>query len=335
MRTYGRPLAALTVLLVLGVSACSAPAPAPALPGVPSAGVSGGVPATTASAGATQDRAPARQYLEALANGIGGRAPGTAAEARAAAYIRETLQSDGYAVEVQQFTFGRRNPASSANVIAVKQGASSQEIVVGAHYDAVDKSDGGSDGADDNASGVAALLALAHQLRGVETPYTIRLVAFGAEEADDMYGSQFFVANLSVAQRTSIVAMINLDCLAVGDIAYVYGDATTLREWTRAAAAQAGFRLDTRPVSDLHEDSDYYAFQEAGVSFLYFEATNWDLGDRDGFTQVDPRYGDEGAIIETPYDNLAYLDATFPGRVDERLNLFGTLLRRITTDFHG
>lgn len=272
-----------------------------------------------------------RQHLTALAQGIGARPPGSAKEAEAAAYVKAQLEQYGYAVETQPFEFRerRRGTAASANVQAVKAGALAEEIVVGAHYDSV--ADG--QGADDNASGVAALLGLAEQLRGVDTHYTIRFIAFGAEEANDLYGSQHAVAQLDAAERARIVAMINLDSLVSGDIAYVYGDAAPLRDWTVRAASQAGFDLQTRPVSDLHEDSDYYSYQEAGIPFLYFEATNWNLGDRDGFTRVDPRYGDDGEIIHTPYDRLDYLDATFPGRVDHLLSLYGTLLYGIATQY--
>ncbi len=53
----------------------------------------------------------------------------------------------------------------------------------------------------------------------------------------------------------------------------------------------------------------------------------------DGWTQVDPQYGDEGYIWHTPFDNLEYLDATFPGRVNEHLNIFVSALFAITTEF--
>jgi acetylornithine deacetylase/succinyl-diaminopimelate desuccinylase-like protein len=51
-------------------------------------------------------------------------------------------------------------------------------IVVGAHYDTVP----GSPGANDNATGVAAVLALARRFAGRPRPRTIRFVAFVNEE---------------------------------------------------------------------------------------------------------------------------------------------------------
>ena len=293
------------------------------------------VPAPTrarVSSGSTTvvSHSTARQHLTALADGIGARPPGSPQEARAAAYVREQLERSGYAVETQPFEFrSSRSTATSANLQAVKAGAVAEEIVVGAHYDSVD--DG--EGADDNASGVATLLALAEQLRGVDTHYTIRFIAFGAEEANDLYGSQHAVAQLDAVERDRIHAMINLDSLVSGDIAYAYSDAAPLLDWTVRAATEAGFDLQTRSVRDLHDDSDYYSYQSVGIPFLYFEATNWNLGDRDGFTRVDPRYGDNGEIIHTSYDRLSYLDSTFPGRVDHYLSLYGTLLYAIATQY--
>jgi hypothetical protein len=57
------------------------------------------------------------------------------------------------------------------------------------------------------------------------------------------------------------------------------------------------------------------------------------LGDEDGYTQVDPQYGDEGAIIHTEYDDLAYFDEVFPGRVDEHLDLYVSVLFALLTQF--
>ena len=84
---------------------------------------------------------------------------------------------------------------------------------------------------------------------------------------------------------------------------------------------------------DGYATGDYDAFQQAGIPWMYFEATNWTLGDQDGYTQVDPQYGDQGAIIHTRYDNLQYLDQTFPGRVDQHLDLFVNVLHHILTEY--
>lgn len=85
-------------------------------------------------------------------------------------------------------------------------------IVVGAHYDSV----GHTHGADDNASGVAALLELARELRGVRRARTIRLVAFANEEPPhfqtERMGSLVY-ARRAHARGDDVVAMISLECL--------------------------------------------------------------------------------------------------------------------------
>ena len=50
---------------------------------------------------------------------------------------------------------------------------------------------------------------------------------------------------------------------------------------------------------------------------------------------MDPRYGDKGVIRHTRYDTLEYLDTTFPGRVDEHLNLFISILFNLLTQFEA
>jgi hypothetical protein len=75
--------------------------------------------------------------------------------------------------------------------------------------------------------------------------------------------------------------------------------------------------------------------KKAGIPYVYFELTHWLLGQKDGDTQVDPGYGIDGKIIHTKYDNLAWIDSTFPGRADERLRLFATTLYKSCTENTG
>jgi Zn-dependent M28 family amino/carboxypeptidase len=214
-------------------------------------------------------------------------------------------------------------------VIAIKDGESTQAIVVGAHYDAVDE---GGLGADDNASGVAVMLEVAALVANESTPYTIYFVAFGAEEVG-LLGSDAFVSSLGEGDLADIILMVNLDSLIAGDVTYAYSPEASAeaRDWAIDWAASNGYDLQTIPDINLADEEgggsgDYEAFDLAGIPWLYFEATNWDLGDNDGYTQVDPQYGDNGAIIHTEYDTLDYLDDTFPGRVDERLDLYVNVL---------
>jgi Zn-dependent M28 family amino/carboxypeptidase len=94
-----------------------------------------------------------------------------------AEFIEETLRSFNLKVESQEVPFHRR---TYRNIIAIMEGIDKEkeEILLGAHYDAA----WGSPGADDNASGVAALLEAANILSNQKLHRTVQFVAFTLEE---------------------------------------------------------------------------------------------------------------------------------------------------------
>jgi Zn-dependent M28 family amino/carboxypeptidase len=278
----------------------------------------------------------ARQHLEAL-TAIGARWSGSGEEAEAGQYIVDAFDEMGYGSEFQPFTETSEDGETvhSANIIAVKEGESPEVIVVGAHYDSSDEGLG----SDDNGSGVAVLLETAGRVADQSTPYTIYFIAFGAEEAG-LLGSYAFVSSLSDSEISGIILFINLDSISVGDITYVYSpeDASDARDWAMDWANANGYDLQTIWNVDLYDEdgyptADYGAFDDAGIPWIYFEATNWELGDQDGYTQVDPQYGDEGAIIHTEYDDLTYFDDVFPGRVERHLDLYVSVLYALLTEY--
>ncbi len=92
-------------------------------------------------------------------------------------YIRQTWRDQGYDVVSQEYTVGS---VRSANLEITRRGAlrPAEIVLVGAHYDSVV----GSPGANDNGSGVAALLELSRLFAAVEPARTLRFVAFTNEE---------------------------------------------------------------------------------------------------------------------------------------------------------
>lgn len=282
----------------------------------------------------------ALKHIEDLSENIGPRQAGTTNEAKAAKYIETAFKGLGYQTSLQPFTFTADDGTTqySANVIAVKAGVSAKGIIVGAHYDSVPVGKG----ADDNASGVAVMLAVAEIVKDLQTPYTIRFIAFGAEEAG-LYGSGYYVKKMSAADIQNTTAMINLDSLIAGDTPNVYGNSSlegTIRNWFLEYARSQGLDLQTQPVENLNNPdgspcncADYSAFQTVGIPFAYFEATDWTLGNKDGWTQVDPKFGNNGEIWNTKYDYLEYINQNFPGRVELHLNLFIKLLFGALTQF--
>lgn len=136
----------------------------------------GPLPAATAT---QQDLAiHLRRHVHALAVEIGPRhlRRGSSLE-RAAQYIEGEFKALGYEVESQPYEVDGR---TTRNLIAeLKGGARAGEIfVAGAHYDSC----GDVPAANDNGSGVAALLELARILKDSKPERTIRFVAFTNEE---------------------------------------------------------------------------------------------------------------------------------------------------------
>lgn len=166
--------------------------------------------------GHPEDERVVREYLERhvtmLAGDIGERNLWHPRELDAAAeYIERVLEEIGYAVGRQEF---ESEGFTVANVEAELAGTSKPEelVVVGAHYDSVV----GSPGANDNATGVAALLEIARRLSGERLSRTVRFVAFVNEEPPfsrtDAMGSRRYAARAR-ERKEAIVAMLSLETI--------------------------------------------------------------------------------------------------------------------------
>jgi Zn-dependent M28 family amino/carboxypeptidase len=119
------------------------------------------------------------RHVRELAGRIGERnSVHHAALEQAASYIEQELAGIGYTVSSQRWTGAGGLSFRNVEVTIPGRDKRAGGVVVGAHYD----SNRGTPGADDNASGVAALLELARQLRRDSLARTIHLVAFTNEE---------------------------------------------------------------------------------------------------------------------------------------------------------
>jgi Zn-dependent M28 family amino/carboxypeptidase len=129
----------------------------------------------------------------------------------AAQYIEKTLAGMGHAVATQRFPSG---PSEVRNVeVQIKGSARESEIViVGAHYDSVL----GAPGANDNGSGVAAVIELARLFKGSNPARTLRFVTFVNEEPpfsqSDAMGSRHYSRRARERGET-IVAMFSLETI--------------------------------------------------------------------------------------------------------------------------
>jgi Zn-dependent M28 family amino/carboxypeptidase len=133
----------------------------------------------------------------------------------AAEYLENSLASAGYKVERDAFDVSTPGVARRAyNLIAELRGSRSpQEIViVGAHYDSAE----GTPGANDNASGTAAVLALARAFADQRPSRTLRFVLFTNEEPPYYYKDS--MGSLVYARRCragddDVVAMLSLETI--------------------------------------------------------------------------------------------------------------------------
>lgn len=182
---------------------------------------------------------------------------------------------------------GIREDATASNIGAVLAGADptlrGQFVVIGAHFDHLGRTgygalDGGSRtlphlGADDNASGTAAVLELARRFVATPTRRSIIFLHFGAEELG-LFGSRAFVRRPPVV-LDSIAAMLNLDMVGrmKRERVFVFGVGTS-RAWKRLIEqANAGTKLWTDlqdALSDGLGTSDHENFVNVAVPALHF-----------------------------------------------------------------
>lgn len=130
--------------------------------------------------------------------------------AAAAEWIANQFIGVGLAIERTAFDIPMQSPERSGlNIIGTLNPDSTERpVLIGAHYDTV----AGSPGADDNASGVAAMLECARILVESESSRKVVFAAFDAEElqspAEGLHGSTAYVAELRDADRPSAAVIL-------------------------------------------------------------------------------------------------------------------------------
>ena len=202
-RKHQSLVAALTLALILGGAAFY-------MTYMPNKSWSDELPPLTVEQAEIADRL--RRHIQVLAADIGERnvwredTLETAAE-----YIESNLQAAGYAVSSQVFT---AQATGVRNLEAILDGYSPAEdiVVIGAHYDTVP----GSPGANDNGSGVAALLEIARLLAGKPLARSVRFVAFVNEEAPFFYTrdmGSYRYADRARERGEDISAMLSLETI--------------------------------------------------------------------------------------------------------------------------
>jgi hypothetical protein len=250
--------------------------------------------------GAAPDSAAMLRDITYLASdALEGRATGAPGNDSAAAYIARRLTALGLDAQLQRFTArpaagahggsGIDSVLPSQNVYAVIRGSDAalrgQYVVLGAHYDhlgrwtfgAIDANAGAviRNGADDNASGTAAVLELARLLARRPPRRSVVVALFSGEELG-LLGSQYMVEHFPVP-LDSVAAMLNFDMVGRmrdGKL-IVYGTATAAEfpavvEAANRAAAGAGEPLTITATGDGFGASDHSSFYAKNLPVLHF-----------------------------------------------------------------
>jgi hypothetical protein len=211
------------------------------------------------------------RYLENITN-FGPRVTGTSACHEAGNYIYNEFESMGLSVRFHNWTY---EGYSDRNVEATLPGLneSSDEIyIIFGHYDTV----ANCPGADDDASGVATVMAAAYILKEYGFNHTIRFVAFSGEE-QWMLGSHEY-ARESYENGENIVAVLNVDMIGFaittehGDNIKVYHntDSIWLVDYTDEVSEEYFEYIKLSVIASGSAPSDQWYFWQYGYDGLFY-----------------------------------------------------------------
>ncbi len=277
----------------------------------------------------------ASDKLEGRFTGSPGNDSAAAYIARRYSYLRLKPAYPGY---IQKFV---ARPAAAAhtgdtaglktqNVVAMLEGSDpalrNRYIVIGAHFDhlgrgtqyAMDPAAGNAirNGADDNASGTAAVLQLARMLSISKPKHSVIFANFSGEE-EGLLGSQYFVEN-SPVPLDSIVAMLNFDMVGrlVDDKLFVYGtgSAAELPSLVDSANLRIVPALKIQGGGDGFGSSDHSSFYAKNIPVLHFFTDNHDDYHRATDDVEKINAAGEARVVNLAFDMIKSLD-TRPARL--------------------
>lgn len=218
---------------------------------------------------------------------LAGRKAGSEQPSKSSSFVLNRFKKLGWNTRYQEFEFRNSffRKSVGRNIIAqlpCDQLVCGNEVIITAHYDHL----GGTKesyfpGANDNASGVAALFYLAESIQNNPRHFPVTLLATDAEELG-LYGAKHFVTTIDL---NKVALNINLDMLAVNKKSTLY----ILH--SKAAKPQAKFlsAINSDPIKVIttrsqiklhrllgdnrinwHKASDHYPFHKSGIPYMYF-----------------------------------------------------------------
>ncbi len=233
--------------------------------------------------------------------------------------VAEKLKSNGsinFTVDLQ------KDEVTGRNVIGLINNQKPYTIIVGAHYDHLGMGEYGNslyagkdkhihNGADDNASGTAALIELARMAyKGNANEYNYIFVAFSGEELG-LLGSNYFVKNLTIPY-SQINCMINMDMVGRLDSTThelgIYGVGTS-PDWERLMKQVSNkdyFRIKT--TESGIGSSDHSSFYMKDIPVLhFFSGTHQDYHKPDDDVEK-LNYAGEAEIVTYIFDLIKILN---------------------------
>ena len=209
---------------------------------------------------------------------FGPRPPGSTNLTLCTIYIEETLESFGWNVTLQNFTY---RDTLCTNIIATWNSSTTATILLGAHYDTRPEASADPDplnrtkpilGANDGGSGTAVLMELAHVLP-TSVRSEVEIVFFDAEDSggidgwDWIQGSSYYVSILNTTRRESISAMVLVDM--VGDanlkIPRESSSTTSLQNAIWSIGNQMGYSDTIIDAAGARITDDHRPFLDVGI----------------------------------------------------------------------
>jgi Peptidase family M28 len=198
-----------------------------------------------------------------------------------------------------------------ANVICILPGDSQDAIIVGGHFDKVDRGKG----IVDDWSGASMLPSLYESLKDDTRHHTFIFIGFAAEEKG-LVGSRYYVAQMSAEQKAHAKEMINLECLGMNppEVWASHSDPKLLGTLERVATAMK------IPLSGVNVEqvgtADSESFAAAGIprtTIHSVDQKNLDVlhSDNDNIKAIHPDLYYESYRLVAGY--LATVDAWFDG----------------------
>ncbi|MDR0825386.1 MAG: M20/M25/M40 family metallo-hydrolase [Prevotella sp.] len=241
----------------------------------------------------------AEKYIGILASdSLEGRKAGAAGGLMASEYLKNIFQEAGivswFDTYFQSFEYEYRKSVKMRNVLGCIRGRHADEVVIiGAHYDHLgikknSPNDSIYNGADDNASGVSAVLQIAKAFKeSGEQP--LRTVIFALWDGEEMglLGSSFFVKDyynsvpvFPLMSAPVIKGYINCDMIgrnksesdATHVVSYFSPERPEFGEWLKDDIEKYGLNLapEFRSMDKVPGGSDHMPFQQKGVPVIFY-----------------------------------------------------------------